>query len=80
MRKPWSPRAPVFEDIRFGTDGCVLCDDLQRYPEILASLRANPSRLGCTRQGGARVRQAYDYRVVYRPYLECIDRFLAAAS
>ena len=57
---------------------CVVCDDLQRYPEILASLRENPSRLRALCKAGRAFVEAYDYRVVYRPYLECIDRFLAA--
>ena len=57
---------------------CVLCDDPERYPEILASLRANPSRLRELGEAGRSFVEAYDYRVVYRPYLECIDRFLAA--
>ena len=57
---------------------CILCDDLKRYPEILASLRANPSRLRALGEAGRSFVTAYDYRVVYRPYLECIDRFLAA--
>ena len=57
---------------------CVLCDDPQRYPEILASLRANPSRLAALGEAGHSFVKGYDYRVVYRPYLECIDRFVAA--
>ena len=31
---------------------CVLCDDPQRYPEILISLRANPSRLRALGEAG----------------------------
>jgi glycosyltransferase involved in cell wall biosynthesis len=57
---------------------CVICDNLQRYPEILASLRATPSRLRALGRAGRTFVEAYDYRIVYRPYLECIDRFLAA--
>ena len=57
---------------------CVLCDETRRYPEILASLRANPHRLKALGKAGRAFVKAYDYRVVYRPYLECIDRFLAA--
>jgi glycosyltransferase involved in cell wall biosynthesis len=57
---------------------CVLCDETQRYPEILASLRANPHRLRELGEAGRTFVTAYDYRVVYRPYIECIDRFLAA--
>jgi glycosyltransferase involved in cell wall biosynthesis len=58
-----------------GTE-CVICDELQRYPEILTSLRANPSRLRSLSEAGRSFVEAYDYRVVYRPYIECIDRFL----
>ena len=58
---------------------CIVCDHLQHYPEILTSLRANPSRLAALGKAGRAFVQAYDYRVVYRPYLECIDRFLAAS-
>jgi len=57
---------------------CVVCDDLPRYPDILASLRANPDRLRALGGAGRAFVRAYDYRIVYRPYLECIDRFLAA--
>ncbi len=59
---------------------CVLCDDPRRYPEILISLRANPIRLRALGEAGRLFVSAYDYRVVYRPYLECIDRFLAASG
>ena len=56
---------------------CVVCDEPHRYPEILSSLRADPGRLARARRSGTRVSSgAYDYRVVYRPYLECIDRLL----
>jgi glycosyltransferase involved in cell wall biosynthesis len=55
---------------------CVVCDDPQRYPEILASLRADPGRLRALGRAGRSFVKAYDYRVVYQPYLECIDQFL----
>ena len=55
---------------------CVVCDDPQRYPEILASLRADPGRLRALGKAGRSFVKAYDYRVVYQPYLECINQFL----
>jgi glycosyltransferase involved in cell wall biosynthesis len=63
--------------VRDGTE-CVVCDEPQRYPEILASLRADRGRLRALGKAGRSFVEAYDYRVVYRPYLECIDKFLAA--
>ena len=47
---------------------CVVCDDPQRYPEILASLRADPARLRALGKAGRSFVKAYDYRVVYQPY------------
>jgi glycosyltransferase involved in cell wall biosynthesis len=55
---------------------CVVCDEPHRYPEILSSLRADPGRLRALGAAGRAFVRGYDYRVVYRPYLECIDRFL----
>ena len=65
--------------VRDGVE-CVVCDDLERYPEILASLRVNPSRLRALGKAGRGFVEAYDYRIVYQPYLECIDRFLAVCE
>ena len=59
---------------------CVVCDEPQRYPEILASLRADPGRLRALGKAGRSFVEAYDYRVVYQPYLECIDRFLTCPA
>jgi glycosyltransferase involved in cell wall biosynthesis len=55
---------------------CLICDEPQRYPQILASLRADPARLRALAEAGRSFVKAYDYRVVYQPYLECIDQFL----
>jgi glycosyltransferase involved in cell wall biosynthesis len=55
---------------------CLICDEPQRYPQILALLRADPARLRALGKAGRSFVTAYDYRVVYQPYLECIDRFL----
>ncbi|HEY5706498.1 MAG TPA: glycosyltransferase family 4 protein [Terrimicrobiaceae bacterium] len=63
--------------VRDGTE-CMICDEPQSYPEVLSSLRANPGRLRALGEAGSAFVKAYDYRVVYQPYLECIDRFLAA--
>jgi glycosyltransferase involved in cell wall biosynthesis len=61
--------------VRHGIE-CVLCDEPQRYPEILISLRADPGHLRALGEAGRSFAKAYDYRVVYRPYLEAIDSFL----
>jgi hypothetical protein len=55
---------------------CVICDDTQKYPEILVALRADPIRRRALAQAARLFVNAYDYRIVYRPYLECIDAFL----
>jgi glycosyltransferase involved in cell wall biosynthesis len=62
--------------VRDGVE-CIVCDEVQDYPEILVSLRADPDRLRALGQAGRSFVKAYDYRVVYQPYIESIDRFLA---
>jgi glycosyltransferase involved in cell wall biosynthesis len=58
---------------------CVVCDEPRLYPDILASLRADPGRLRALGEAGRSFVKAYDYRVIYRPYLECIEKFLTPA-
>ena len=55
---------------------CIICDEFQCYPQILASLRADAGRLCALGKAALSFVRQYDHRVVYRPYLECIDRFL----
>lgn len=60
--------------VRDGRD-CLVCDDLDRYPEIILSLSKDPARRRELGEGGRRFVKAFDYRVVYRPYLEEIEKF-----
>jgi glycosyltransferase involved in cell wall biosynthesis len=54
---------------------CLVCDDLGRYPEIILSLSRDPARRNELGEGGRRFVKAFDYRVVYQPYLEAIEKF-----
>jgi glycosyltransferase involved in cell wall biosynthesis len=60
--------------VRDGRD-CLICDDLDAYPEIILSLSADPARRRHFGEGGRRFVKAFDYRLVYQPYLEEIERF-----
>ena len=62
--------------VRDGVE-CIVCDEVCDYPQLLISLRADPDRLRALGQAGRSFVKAYDYRVVYQPYFESIDRFLA---
>jgi glycosyltransferase involved in cell wall biosynthesis len=55
---------------------CLICDDLERYPEIILSLSKDSARRRDLGEGGRRFVKAFDYRVVYQPYLEEIERFV----
>jgi hypothetical protein len=54
---------------------CIVCDDLGRYPEIILSLSENSARRRELGESGRQFVKAYDYRVVYQPYLADIDKF-----
>jgi glycosyltransferase involved in cell wall biosynthesis len=54
---------------------CIVCDDLERYPEIILALSANPARRRELGESGRRFVKAFDYRVVYQPYLAEIEKF-----
>jgi glycosyltransferase involved in cell wall biosynthesis len=54
---------------------CIVCDDLEQYPEIILSLSENPARRRELGESGRQFVKAYDYRVVYQPYLAEIDKF-----
>ncbi len=54
---------------------CIVCDDLTRYPEIILSLSKDPARRKDLGEGGRRFVKAFDYRVVYQPYLVEIEKF-----
>jgi glycosyltransferase involved in cell wall biosynthesis len=54
---------------------CIVCDDLEQYPEIILALSRNPGRRRELGQAGRRFVKAFDYRVVYQPYLAEIEKF-----
>ena len=54
---------------------CIVCDDLERYPEIILALSANAGRRQELGEAGRRFVKAFDYRVVYQTYLAEIDNF-----
>lgn len=54
---------------------CLVCDDLGRYPEIIRSLSGNPARRRQLGDGGRQFVKAFDYRIVYQPYLKEIEKF-----
>jgi glycosyltransferase involved in cell wall biosynthesis len=54
---------------------CIVCDDLERYPEIIIALSSDPARRSELGESGRRFVKAFDYRVVYQPYLAEIEKF-----
>jgi glycosyltransferase involved in cell wall biosynthesis len=54
---------------------CVVCDDLTRYPELILALTSDPARRKELGESGRRFVKAFDYRVVYQPYLADIEKF-----
>ncbi len=54
---------------------CIVCDYLERYPEIILALSSDPARRRELGESGRQFVQAFDYRVVYQPYLAEIERF-----
>jgi glycosyltransferase involved in cell wall biosynthesis len=60
--------------VRDGRD-CLVCDDLDRYPEIILSLSGDAIRRSELGEGGRRFVKAFDYRIVYQPYLEEVEKF-----
>jgi glycosyltransferase involved in cell wall biosynthesis len=54
---------------------CIVCDDLERYPEIILDLSGDPARRRELGESGRRFVKAFDYRVVYQPYLAEIEKF-----
>jgi glycosyltransferase involved in cell wall biosynthesis len=54
---------------------CVVCDDLEQYPEIILALSRDPAWRRELGESGRRFVKAFDYRVVYQPYLEEIEKF-----
>jgi glycosyltransferase involved in cell wall biosynthesis len=54
---------------------CIVCDDLERYPEIILGLRDDPARRRELGESGRRFVKAFDYRLVYQPYLAEIEKF-----
>jgi glycosyltransferase involved in cell wall biosynthesis len=53
---------------------CIVCDDLDHYPEIILSLADNSARRRELGEGGRQFVRAFDYRTVYQPYLAEIER------
>jgi glycosyltransferase involved in cell wall biosynthesis len=60
--------------VQHGRD-CIVCDELDRYPEIILSLSGDPARRRQLGEGGRRFVKAFDYREVYQPYLAEIEKF-----
>jgi glycosyltransferase involved in cell wall biosynthesis len=54
---------------------CIVCDDLERYPEIILALSGDPARRRELGASGRQFVKAFDYRVVYQPYLAEIEKF-----
>ena len=54
---------------------CIVCDDLERYPEIILALSGDPARRRELGESGRQFVKAFDYRVVYQPYLAEIEKF-----
>jgi glycosyltransferase involved in cell wall biosynthesis len=54
---------------------CIVCDDLNQYPEIILALSRDPARRRELGESGRRFVKAFDYRVVYQPYLAEIEKF-----
>ena len=54
---------------------CIVCDDLQRYPAIILGLRDDPARRKELGESGRQFVKAFDYRLVYQPYLAEIEKF-----
>jgi glycosyltransferase involved in cell wall biosynthesis len=54
---------------------CIVCDDLERFPEIILALSGDPARRRKLGESGRRFVKAFDYRVVYEPYLAEIEKF-----
>jgi glycosyltransferase involved in cell wall biosynthesis len=59
--------------VRDGRD-CLIREDLEAYPEIILSLSADPSRRKQLGEGGRQFVKAFDYRLVYQPYLDEIEK------
>jgi glycosyltransferase involved in cell wall biosynthesis len=53
---------------------CIVCDDLDRYPEIILSLADDSARRRELGEGGRHFVRAFDYRTVYQLYLAEIER------
>jgi glycosyltransferase involved in cell wall biosynthesis len=54
---------------------CIVCDDLERFPEIILALSGDPARRRKLGESGRQFVKAFDYRVVYQPYLAEIEKF-----
>jgi glycosyltransferase involved in cell wall biosynthesis len=54
---------------------CIVCDDLERYPQIILDLSGDPARRRELGESGRRFVKAFDYRLVYQPYLAEIEKF-----
>jgi len=54
---------------------CIVCDDLERYPEIILGLSGDPAWRRELGESGRRFVKAFDYRLVYQPYLAEIEKF-----
>jgi glycosyltransferase involved in cell wall biosynthesis len=54
---------------------CIVCDNLERFPEIILALSGDPARRRKLGESGRQFVKAFDYRVVYQPYLAEIEKF-----
>ena len=54
---------------------CIVCDDLERFSEIILALSGDPARRRKLGESGRQFVKAFDYRVVYQPYLAEIEKF-----
>ena len=55
-------------------NNCVIEDDLGKYPERIAALLAEPEARERLGEAARLFASAYDYRIVYKTYADCIDR------
>jgi glycosyltransferase involved in cell wall biosynthesis len=52
----------------------IICDDLQRLPEVLRSLEDDPDRRARLSRSALALSKSYDYRVIFKKYLEIMHR------
>jgi glycosyltransferase involved in cell wall biosynthesis len=52
-------------------------DDFSKYPEVIRGVLADTSRRASLELSARQVMLRYDYRTVYRPYLDMIDQSMA---